>query len=47
MLSIAEQSLLIDSVEYAVDGLRVMFHLFLIFIGEFLLRSFGAEGRMV
>lgn len=47
MLSIAEQSLLIDLVEYTVDGRWVVFHLFFIFIREFLLGSFAAEGRMV
>lgn len=47
MLSIAEESLLIDLVENTVDGLWVVLHLFFIFIREFLLGSFAAEGRMV
>lgn len=47
MLSIAEESLLINLVENTVDGLWVVLHLFFIFIREFLLGSFAAEGRMV
>lgn len=47
MLSIAEEPFLIDLVEYTVDGLWVVLHLFLIFIREFLLGSFAAEGGMV
>ena len=47
MLSIGEESLLVDPVEDAVDGLRVVLHLFFIFIGEFLLGSLAAEGGVV